>query len=152
MYIMKINNICMDILNLTVDTMKEQDLQMRRYCILGWLQELFSIGSMWLSLQHQLSGIPLKAAYRSVREVAAEHHSGMHWNMKPVHVHVAEENKQSSEGWWLSGCRSSVAQYWLHKPGVLGSIPGGFRPFHFPLFSPQIHLISLHSNVRHSSK
>ena len=39
-------------------------------------------------------------------------------------------------GWWLSGCRSSVAEHWLHKPGVLGSIPGGCRPFHFPLFSP----------------
>ena len=39
-------------------------------------------------------------------------------------------------GWWLSGCRSSVAEHWPHKPGVLGSIPGGCRPFHFPLFSP----------------
>ena len=39
-------------------------------------------------------------------------------------------------GWWLSGCRSSVAEHWLHKPGVLGSIPGGCRPFHFPLFAP----------------
>ena len=27
-------------------------------------------------------------------------------------------------GWWLSGCRSSVAEHWLHKPGVLGSILG----------------------------
>ena len=24
------------------------------------------------------------------------------------------------EGWWLSGCRSSVAEHWVHKPGVLG--------------------------------
>ena len=39
-------------------------------------------------------------------------------------------------GWWLSGCRSSVVEHWLHKPGVLGSIPGGCRPFHFPLFPP----------------
>ena len=26
---------------------------------------------------------------------------------------------------------------------------GNFWPFHFPLFSPQIHLISLYSNMRH---
>ena len=45
-------------------------------------------------------------------------------------------------GWWLSGCRSSVAEHWLHKPGVSASIPDNCRPFHFPLFSPQIHLIS----------
>ena len=25
-------------------------------------------------------------------------------------------------GWWLSGCRSSVAEHWLHMPGVLGLI------------------------------
>ena len=35
-----------------------------------------------------------------------------------------------------SGCRSSVAEHWLHKPGVLGSIPSDCRPFHLPLFSP----------------
>ena len=31
---------------------------------------------------------------------------------------------------------SSVAEDWLHKPGVLGSIPGGCRAFHdhIPLF------------------
>ena len=23
-------------------------------------------------------------------------------------------------GWWLSGCHSSVAEHWLHKPSVLG--------------------------------
>ena len=32
--------------------------------------------------------------------------------------------------WCLSGCRSSVAEHCLHKPGVLGSIPGDFQPFH----------------------
>ena len=26
-------------------------------------------------------------------------------------------------GWWLSGYHSSVAEHWLHKPGVLGLIP-----------------------------
>ena len=44
---------------------------------------------------------------------------------------------EDCEGWWLSSCRSSVAEHWLNKPGVLGSIPCGCRPFHFPLFSPQ---------------
>ena len=24
-----------------------------------------------------------------------------------------------------------MAEHWLHKPSVLGSIPGGCRPFHF---------------------
>ena len=37
------------------------------------------------------------------------------------------------EGWWLSGCSSSVTDHWLHKPGVLGLIPGGCRTFHFSL-------------------
>ena len=44
---------------------------------------------------------------------------------------------EGCEGWWLSGCHSSVAKHWLHKPGVLGSIPGGCQPFHFPLLMPQ---------------
>ena len=43
---------------------------------------------------------------------------------------------QNCVGWWLSGCRSSVAEHRLHKPDVLGSIPSNCRPFHFPLFSP----------------
>ena len=41
---------------------------------------------------------------------------------------------EDCEGWWLSGCRSSVADHRLHKPGALGSIPGGCWPFYFPLF------------------
>ena len=28
-----------------------------------------------------------------------------------------------------------MAEHWLHKPGVLGMIPGDCLPFHFPLFS-----------------
>ena len=27
-------------------------------------------------------------------------------------------------------CRSSVAEHWLQKPGVLDLIPGDCRPFH----------------------
>ena len=46
---------------------------------------------------------------------------------------------QDCEG-WLSGCRSSVAEHWLHKLSVLGSIPGDCQPLFF--------LNSLHSNVR----
>ena len=42
----------------------------------------------------------------------------------PCAVHIND-----CEGWWLSSCRSSVAEHWLHKPGVLGSIHGGCRPF-----------------------
>ena len=33
---------------------------------------------------------------------------------------------------------SSVAQYWLHKLGVLGLIPGDCQPFHLPLFCLKI--------------
>ena len=34
------------------------------------------------------------------------------------------------KGWWLSGCYSSVAEHWLHKPGVLG-----FNSWWLPTFS-----------------
>ena len=44
-------------------------------------------------------------------------------------VHV-----EDCESCWLSGCCSSVAEHWLHKPGVLGSIPGHCRPFTFLYF------------------
>ena len=44
------------------------------------------------------------------------------------------------KGWWLSSCRSSVAEHWQLKPGVLVLIPSDCQPFHFPLFSPQKHL------------
>ena len=43
----------------------------------------------------------------------------------------------------MSGCRSSVAEHWLHKPGVLGSIPSNCRPFCSPLFCLKISKISL---------
>ena len=43
---------------------------------------------------------------------------------------------EDCEGWWLSGCRGSVTEHWMHKPGVLDSTPGDCWPFHFPLFSP----------------
>ena len=32
----------------------------------------------------------------------------------------------------------AVAEQWLHKPGILGSISGGGRPFHFLLFHSSI--------------
>ena len=40
--------------------------------------------------------------------------------------HLNQKPQLDCEGWWLSGCHSSVAEHW---PGVLGSIPGGCRPF-----------------------
>ena len=48
---------------------------------------------------------------------------------------------EDCECWWLFGCCSSVSEYWLHKPGVLGSIPGGCRPFYFPLFSYHLFIL-----------
>ena len=32
---------------------------------------------------------------------------------------------EDCEEWWLCGCRSSVAEHWLHKPGFLGSVSSG---------------------------
>ena len=43
---------------------------------------------------------------------------------------LTTSNIEDCEGWWLSGCCSSVAEHWLHKPGILGSIPGDCQPFH----------------------
>lgn len=52
------------------------------------------------------------------------------------------------EGWWLSGFRNSVAEHWLHKLGVLVSIPSDCQPFHLPLFLSQsilnYFILSLH--------
>ena len=42
---------------------------------------------------------------------------------------------EDCEGWWLSSCRSSVVERWFHKPGVLGFIPGDYRPFHIRIFT-----------------
>ena len=42
----------------------------------------------------------------------------------------AKSGEQECEGWWVSGYHSSVAEHWLHKPGVLGLIPGDCRVFH----------------------
>ena len=44
---------------------------------------------------------------------------------------------EDCEGWWLSGCCSSVAEHWWLKPEVSWvrlPVTAGF--FHFPLFSP----------------
>ena len=38
-------------------------------------------------------------------------------------------NIENCEDWWLSSCCSSMAEHWLHKPGVLVSIPSGCQPF-----------------------
>ena len=50
---------------------------------------------------------------------------------RAVHIEI-----EDCEGWWLSGGRSSVAEHWHLKPGVLGLTPGGCRPSSFSLFSP----------------
>ena len=75
------------------------------------------------------------------------------WLVQPVLCHWATSGQppvhiEDCEGWWLhvrlSSCCSSVAEHWLHKPGVLGSIPGDCQPFHLPLFSPHNIYISLY--------
>ena len=39
--------------------------------------------------------------------------------------------KKDCEGWCLFDGYSSVAEHWLHKPGILVSIPSDCRPFYF---------------------
>ena len=40
-------------------------------------------------------------------------------------------------GWWLSGCRGSVAEHWRLKPKVSWvRLPAAAGLFHFPLFLP----------------
>ena len=82
--------------------------------------------SAWvLSWWRELSSRPLPEFWQYIL-------SGCHvCNSPTCAVHI-----EDCEGWWLSGCRSSVAEHWLHKPGVLGLIPGDCRPFHFPVFLP----------------
>ena len=51
------------------------------------------------------------------------------WTMAPISttcaVHTEDcEGWWLSKGWWLSNSYSSVVQYWLRKPGALGSNPG----------------------------
>ena len=48
-------------------------------------------------------------------------------------------NIEDCEGWWLSGCHSSVAEYWLHKPDVLDLIPSDCQPFCFFIYD---HLVT----------
>ena len=59
---------------------------------------------------------------------------------------TCEVDIEDCEGSWLSGCRSSVAEHWLHKLCILDSISGDCRPFHFPLFLPQSIFIPTWSN------
>ena len=53
---------------------------------------------------------------------------GVWLRASPVRCNIGD-----CEGWWLSSCRRSVVEYWLHKPGVLVLTPGDCRLFHFPL-------------------
>ena len=56
----------------------------------------------------------------------------VNWSTSLTSLHI-----EDCEGWWLSGCCGSVAEHWLHKPGVLGSISGDCLPFYFPLYVRQ---------------
>ena len=53
---------------------------------------------------------------------------------------------EDCEDWWLSGCRSSVAEHWLHKPGrCLGF--DSWRLLAFSLFSPNLSLFQHEARV-----
>ena len=45
-----------------------------------------------------------------------------------------ERTTEDCESWWLSSCRNSVAEHWLHKPGVLGLIHSSCGSFYLSLF------------------
>ena len=56
---------------------------------------------------------------------------------------------EDCEGWWLSGCHSSVAEHQLHKWSVLGLIPSGCQPFHCFYFTSNFkfdHLIIMQTS------
>ena len=42
--------------------------------------------------------------------------------------------QNTARGYMKYGCRSSVAEHWLYKPGIPGQIPGDWQPFHFLLY------------------
>ena len=52
-----------------------------------------------------------------------------------VNTTCAVQIEDCGSGGCLHGCHNSVAEHWLHKPGVLGSIPSGCWPFHFTSYS-----------------
>ena len=52
--------------------------------------------------------------------------------------YIIIETGQNCEGWWLSGCRGSVAEHWRLKPEVSWvRLPVAADLFHFPLFPPR---------------
>ena len=56
---------------------------------------------------------------------------------------------EDCEGWWLSGCRGSVAEHWRLKPVVSWvRLPAAAGLFHFPLFAP--HFIYFQLEARYS--
>ena len=55
---------------------------------------------------------------------------------------------EDCEGWWLSGCRGSVAEHWRLKPEVSQvRLTAAAALFYFPLFSPHNFKLIYHSLV-----
>ena len=78
-----------------------------------------------LSWWTEFSGQPLTGFWRHILSGCCQ---VCDWGTCAVHI-------EDCEGWWLFGCDSLVAEHWLHKPGVLGSIPNDCQPFHFLYFT-----------------
>ena len=57
------------------------------------------------------------------------------WNKEKFRCYGAkiEESEKGASRRESNPGHLACAEDWLHKPGVLGSIPGDCRPFHFPL-------------------
>ena len=98
---------------------------------------MYCIGGIEMPLSHTRQ--PLLSELRTLLRIDQKilsirrEFSSKFWWLTTCAVHI-----EDCWGWWLSGCHSSVAEHWLHKPGVvLGLIAGDCWPFHFPLFLPQ---------------
>ena len=61
---------------------------------------------------------------------------------------VFQYHIEESEGWWLFGCCSSVAEHSLHKPGALGLIAGDCWPFINSLFKREARISSKQAHYR----
>ena len=86
----------------------------------NWQESMWKNHSAWvLSWWRELSGQPLMEFWRHILGGCWVCDCGS--SAPPVHI--------DCEGWLLFGCHSSVTEQWLHKPGILGSIPSSCWPF-----------------------
>ena len=86
--------------------------------------------SAWvLSWQREFAGRPLTEFWRHILSGCQVCDWGIQYHLCSIY--------RGLWGWWLSGCRSSLAERWWLKPEVSWvRLPAAAGLFHFPLFSP----------------